>query len=174
MYAVLDPDPDIRGGGGGPVSQKVFLLWSKNRRGGGGGSHPSPSTTGMYVPNLNCKYGHFTFWGVGHTPVSIQPYFTHNCMSFLAISSSLLLLLLVIILPWWMAQNYKVGKDFSTFGTMFWPIFPSGLSSLLSLFPSQLVRDQWGIQWERLRVLIWRGRSENSPFTMQDSLANVR
>ena len=26
MYAVLDPDPDIRGGGGGdPVSQKVFF-----------------------------------------------------------------------------------------------------------------------------------------------------
>ena len=172
MYAVLDPDPDIRGGGEAQCPKKFFWFGLKIGMGGGGRSHPGPSPTGMYVPNLN--YGHFTFWGVGHTPVSIQPYFTRNCMSFLAISSSLLLLLLVIILPWWMAQNYKVGKDFSTFGTMFWPIFPSGLSPLLSLFPSQLVRDQWGIQWERLRVLIWRGRSENSPFTMQDSLANVR
>ena len=124
MYAVLDPDPEIRGGGGGerPVTQKIFFalpatVLSKNMPGGGGGppppppppppprrpppppSHPGPSTTGMYVPNLNYKYGHFTFWGVGHTPVVIQPYFTHNCMSFLAISSSLLLLLLVIILP---------------------------------------------------------------------------
>ena len=87
---MLDPDPEISGGGGwwgeGPVSPKFFGSFG-------------PSTTGMYVPNLNYKYGHLTFWGVGHTPVSIQPYFTHNCMSFLAISSSLLLLLLVIILP---------------------------------------------------------------------------
>ena len=92
----------VGGWGEGPVSQKFFWPFgpqfgSKNMR--GGGSHPGPSTTGMYVPNLNYKYGHFTFWGVGHTPVSIQPYFTRNCMSFLAISSSLLLLLLVIILP---------------------------------------------------------------------------
>ena len=60
MYAVLDPDPDIRGGGGeAQCPKKFFLVWSKNRR--GGRSHPSPSTTGMYVPNLNYKYGHFTF-----------------------------------------------------------------------------------------------------------------
>ena len=101
----MDPDPEISGGGGvggRPSIPKMFWalrasVWSKNRR--GRGSHPGPSTTGMYVPNLNYKYGHLTFWGVGHTPVSIQPYFTHNCMSFLAISSSLLLLLLVIISP---------------------------------------------------------------------------
>ena len=104
MYAVLDPDPEIRGGGvgGRPSIPKIFFGPSGLNLGlkiCGGGSHPGPSTTGMYVPNLNYKYGHFTFWGVGHTPVSIQPYFTHNCMSFLAISSSLLLLLLVIILP---------------------------------------------------------------------------
>ena len=44
MYAVLDPDPDIRvgGGRGGPVSQIVFLVWSKNRHGVGGAAIPAP------------------------------------------------------------------------------------------------------------------------------------
>ena len=44
MYAVLDPEPDIRGGGagGGPVSQKVFLVWSKNKRGGTAIPAPPP------------------------------------------------------------------------------------------------------------------------------------
>ena len=60
MYAVLDPDPDIRGGGGRPSVSKSFL-WFGLKIGRGGRSHPSPSTTGMYVPNLNYKYGHFTF-----------------------------------------------------------------------------------------------------------------
>ena len=67
MYAVLDQEPEIRGRGGeGPVFPKLFLalrasVWSKNRRGGGECSHPGPSTTGMYVPNPNYKYGRFTF-----------------------------------------------------------------------------------------------------------------
>ena len=89
MYAVLDPEPEIRGGGGGGKAQypKNFF-WPFGPQfglkigGGVGGSHPGPSTTDAYIPNLNYKYGHFPFWGVGHTPVSIQPYFTHNCMSF--------------------------------------------------------------------------------------------
>lgn len=64
MYAVLDPDPDIRGGGEAQYPKKFFWFGLKIGVGGGGGggrSHPCPSTTGMYVPNLNYKYGHFTF-----------------------------------------------------------------------------------------------------------------
>ena len=43
MYAVLDPDPDIRGGGGGEAQclKKFSLVWSKNR-GGGGAAIPAP------------------------------------------------------------------------------------------------------------------------------------
>ena len=53
MYAVLDPEPDIRGRGGeGPVFPKLFLalrasVWSKNRR--GGRSHPGPFTTVIQI-----------------------------------------------------------------------------------------------------------------------------
>ena len=63
MYAVLDPDPDIRVGGGAGEAQypKKFFWFGLKIGMGGGRSHPGPSTTGMYVPNLNYKYGHFTF-----------------------------------------------------------------------------------------------------------------
>ena len=30
---------------------------------------------GTYVPNLNFRYGSFSFWGVGHVPVGILPIF---------------------------------------------------------------------------------------------------
>ena len=46
MYAVLDPDPDIRGGGGGPVSQKVFWFGLKI---GVGGAQPSRPLHHWYV-----------------------------------------------------------------------------------------------------------------------------
>ena len=61
MYAVLDPEPDIRGAGGGGEAQYPKKFFWFGLKIGGGQSHPGPSTTGMYVPNLNYKYGHFTF-----------------------------------------------------------------------------------------------------------------
>ena len=61
------PDPEIKEGGGGPVSEILFSalrtsFWSKNKgEGGGGAPGPSPEPATGNGPIINLDAGRFSF-----------------------------------------------------------------------------------------------------------------